>query len=112
MAVNQFPNAARLGNKDEMFAHLARLTGDASVAFIPRTWGPAELDREHSAAQNEAAMLEAAAGGAAAGAAAPARLHGLWVQKDPQRELGAGISLVHGVEVDSLASCTACVLQR
>jgi hypothetical protein len=39
-------------------------------------------------------------------------LSGVWVQKDPQKELGSGISLVEGEKVSDIASCDKCMLQR
>jgi len=90
--VNQFPDAGHLGNKDEMTANLVqlgRLIGDAAIDFIPRTWSPLMLNAEERAP-----------------------LNGVWVQKDPQKELGSGISLVSGVNWETLAQCEQCVLQR
>jgi hypothetical protein len=90
--VNQFPDAGHLGNKDEMAANLVqlgRVIGDAAVEFIPRTWSPLELASDQMPP-----------------------LNGLWVQKDPKKELGSGISLVQGVNWTDLSSCQACVVQR
>jgi len=90
--VNQFPDAGHLGNKDEMTANLVqlgRLIGDAAIDFIPRTWSPPMLNAEERSP-----------------------LNGVWVQKDPQKELGSGISLVNGVNWETLAQCEQCVLQR
>ena len=110
---NTLPGAGHLGNKDDMFHNLVRLGdahgGDAAVAFIPRTWGPPQLARERAAER----------GGAGAGVGAAEgpgdrgeELAGLWVQKDPQKELGAGIALVSGGRTGALDGCKECVLQR
>ena len=98
--VNSFPNSGHLGNKDDMLLRLQQLgghIGDASTNFIPRTWSPAQLRQEETG------------GGSSED---DRRLLGLWIQKDPYKELGSGISLVRGTSVASLASCSACVLQR
>ena len=42
----------------------------------------------------------------------PAVLRGLWIQKDPQKELGSGISLRDGLKRSEMTTCKKCVLQR
>ena len=74
---------------------LGKHVGDVSTRFIPRTWSPADLQRE--------GLIKDVAS---------EKLQGLWIQKDPYKELGSGISLVRDSPVASLSSCSACVLQR
>lgn len=106
--VNAVPVATHLGDKDEMFANLKRLAGlvgDAAFAFVPRTWMPQDLA---SIATDD----DPRKGG----------LRGIWVRKDPQKELGGGIALIDGSAVLATVTspssspradaCERCLVQR
>jgi hypothetical protein len=134
-SVNAFPNSGHLGNKDDMLLNLLELgkqhSGDAATNFLPRTWSPDHLTHEAQVAAAAAAAAAAvkadkvdkqavdkAADKASKGKAAGDKdddddtLVGLWFQKDPQKELGSGISVVESVKPLQLArQCQNCVLQ-
>lgn len=97
---NTFPDAEHIGDKEKMFQNFVRLSksiGDLAVSFLPRTWGPAQLAEEQKVASSTHKSD---------------LLRGLWLYKDPLKELGSGITLVNDVSTSLMSRCEACVLQR